>query len=75
MKLMIVLLAIAFGVWLWRSRRPPPSQTTPRRRAGTIVALEMTRCDVCGLHLPLTDAQRTRRGTYCSVEHRRQREG
>lgn len=74
MKLLIVLLAIAFGIWMWRSRRPPPP-ASPRGRPNRKAIAEMTRCAACGLHLPLADAVRTARGDYCSVEHRRQLEG
>lgn len=74
MKALIVLLAIALGIWLWRSRRPPPppKSAPPRGRKGVA---EMTRCAACGLHFPLADAERSARGNYCSVEHRRQIEG
>lgn len=75
MKFLIVLLAIALGIWLWRSRRPPPPQAPPRRSAAKTGPAEMTRCAVCGVHLPLADAQRSTRGIYCSVEHQRQIEG
>ncbi|KQP14172.1 PP0621 family protein [Pseudorhodoferax sp. Leaf267] len=75
MKLLIVILAIAVGIWLWRSRRPPPQAAPPRKRPAGKAVAEMTRCAVCGLHLPLADAERSARGTYCSVEHRRQIEG
>ncbi|KQP48671.1 PP0621 family protein [Pseudorhodoferax sp. Leaf274] len=72
MKFLIVLLVVAFGIWLWRSRRPPPP-ARPRGRAGQ--PAEMARCAACGLHLPLADAERSARGVYCSKEHRRQIEG
>lgn len=72
MKFLILLLVLAFGVWLWRSRRPPPP---PRQPRGTGQPAEMTRCAACGLHLPLADAERGRQGIYCSKEHRRQIEG
>ncbi len=72
MKFLIVLLVVAVGPWLWRSRRPPPP-VRGAPRAGN--PAEMVRCEACGLHLPLADAQRSRRGTYCSEEHRRQVEG
>ncbi|WP_326533487.1 PP0621 family protein [Pseudorhodoferax sp.] len=73
MKFLIVLLVVAFGIWLWRSRRPPPPAGKPRSRNG--LPAEMVRCAVCGLHLPLADAERSPRGVYCSKEHRRQIEG
>ncbi|CAN7394394.1 PP0621 family protein [Pseudorhodoferax sp. LjRoot39] len=73
MKFLIVLLVVAFGVWLWRSRRPPPPPAKPRAR--NALPAEMVRCAACGLHLPLADAERSPRGVYCSKEHRRQIEG
>ncbi len=76
MKLLLVLVVVAFGIWLWRSRRPPPPAAP---RAGKSAAkggtAEMVRCAACGLHLPLADAERSAKGLYCSVEHRRQIEG
>ena len=74
MKWMLVLLVVLFGVWLWRSRRPPPPPTR-RARGKPQDPAEMVSCAVCGLHLPLADAERSARGVYCSVEHRRQIEG
>lgn len=71
MKVLVVLLVVAFGIWLWRSRRPPPPPGKPRLGRPA----EMVRCDACGLHLPLADAERSARGVYCSKEHRRQIEG
>lgn len=73
MKFLIVLAVVAFGIWLWRSRRPPPPPAKPRSRANQ--PAEMARCATCGLHLPLADAERSPRGVYCSKEHRRQIEG
>ncbi|KQP16191.1 PP0621 family protein [Pseudorhodoferax sp. Leaf265] len=73
MKFLIVLLVVAFGVWLWRSRRPAPPPAKPRAR--NALPAEMVRCAACGLHLPLADAERSPRGVYCSKEHRRQIEG
>lgn len=76
MKFLIVLLVVAFGIWLWRSRRPPPPPRPPRQsRNGNGQPAEMVRCAACGLHLPLADAERSPRGVYCSKEHRRQIEG
>jgi uncharacterized protein len=71
MKLLVVLLVVLFGVWLWRSRRladkrPPP----PPARPAAMVA-----CDVCGVHLPQADALTSTTGVtgvYCSPAHRQQ---
>lgn len=73
MKFLTILLVVAFGIWLWRSRRPPPPPGKPRSRVSQ--PAEMARCAACGLHLPLADAERSPRGVYCSKEHRRQIEG
>lgn len=71
MKLLIVLLAVLFGVWLWRSRRLAERPLKPRRPA----ALQnMVTCRVCGLHLPSTEAVTTTRGVYCDDAHRQQAE-
>lgn len=69
MKLLVLLLVVLFGLWLWRSRRPPAAPRPPREKPP---AAEMVRCAVCGLHLPQADAQLTSRGAYCGVEHRQQ---
>ncbi len=71
MKLLIVLLAVLLGVWLWRSRRvsaqrptTPPPQELPA----------MVPCQVCGVLLPHTEALTTARGVYCGLAHRKQAE-
>ena len=71
MKLLVVLLAILLGVWLWRSRRlqdkrtaaPPPK-----------VLQNMVPCQVCGVLLPQNEALTTAHGVYCSPIHRTQAE-
>lgn len=75
MKFLLVVLVIAFGLWLWRSgRQPPPAPPAPRTPRGQAPA-DMVRCAVCGVHLPRIDAEQGDRGVYCSHEHRRQIEG
>ncbi|WP_367848715.1 PP0621 family protein [Rhodoferax sp. WC2427] len=69
MKLLIVLLAVLLGVWLWRSRRPPAKPSKP-----TQALQEMVPCKVCGLLLPQTEALTTAHGVYCSPAHRAQAE-
>ena len=70
MKLLIVLLAVLLGVWLWRSRRPsskPPKPSKPTLQ-------EMVPCQVCGVLLPHTEALTTAHGVYCGPAHRAQAE-
>jgi uncharacterized protein len=73
-KLLIVLLAVLAGVWLWRRGR---QRTGPpvRGRPGPGQALPMVRCAHCGVHLPGQDAVRGSQGSYCTVAHRREAEG
>ncbi len=71
MKLLVVLLVVLFGVWLWRSRRladktPPPPQ--PK------VLPNMVACQVCGVLLPPSEALTTAHGVYCSAAHRTEAE-
>lgn len=74
MKLLVVLLAVLAGVWLWqRGRRLKHSDQQPRKAArGT---LPMIRCTRCGIHVPGDEVVAGRRGSYCSVTHRREAEG
>lgn len=75
MKLLIVLLAVLAGVWLWRQRRsvPPPGAST--RSSRPAAPQEMAQCAHCGLHLPRDEALAGRHGVYCSAAHRQQAEG
>jgi uncharacterized protein len=77
-KLIIVLLAVALGIWLWRNGRV--DHRKERKNAAENAAKEaqkrlpqnMVRCDVCGLHLPEADALRSPQGVYCSQQHLQQ---
>jgi uncharacterized protein len=76
MKTLLILLAIAAGVRLWkRSRRISASgPNTPTR----VVAdpQPMLRCARCGVHLPASNTVAGRKGrAYCCLAHRRQVEG
>ncbi|QTD44799.1 ATP-binding protein [Ottowia testudinis] len=48
MKLLIVLLAVLAGVWLWKRGRRLSQPPRPRQGA----ALPMVRCQRCGMHVP-----------------------
>ncbi len=79
MKFLLVLLVVLFGVWVWRNNRtrddedasPPPPRPAKKSEPQ---AIEMVRCDHCGVHLPGTDGVQGRRGIYCSAKHRGQAE-
>lgn len=77
MKLLIVLLAVLAGVWLWRQGRrvPPPHPPTARPTRAAAQPKEMAQCAQCGLHLPRDEALAGKHGLYCSAAHRQQAEG
>lgn len=73
MKLLLVLLALAAGVWLWRSGRPAAQ---PLRRPGPAKASSqaMVPCRHCGVHVPQNEAIAGAQGVYCSAAHRQSAE-
>jgi uncharacterized protein len=78
MKLVLVLVVLMVGIWLFKSSRrttkevKPPESPRPGKPA--VGALDMVRCRQCELHLPRTDAIEGKQGVYCSLEHRKQAE-
>ena len=72
MKLLILLLAVLAGVWLWRRGR---RAHRPMQRGGDTRTLPMVRCARCGTHVPGHEAVAGRRGSYCTSAHRRESEG
>lgn len=74
MKLLILLLAILAGVWLWqRGRRL--ERTRDETRRDDAQTLPMVRCARCGMHVPGNEVVSGRQGSYCSAQHRRESEG
>ncbi|MDO5290718.1 MAG: PP0621 family protein [Pseudomonadota bacterium] len=71
-KLLVLLLAVLAGVWLWRRGQRARQARRTGRRMG---ALPMTRCAHCGMHVPVNEAVPGQRGSYCSAAHRRDSEG
>lgn len=74
MKFLLVLVVVLIGFWVWRSSRE--ARKPPRARSGPdgTRAIEMVRCDVCGVHCPKTDALAGKLGVYCTAQHRSQAE-
>ena len=76
--LLVVVLALAVGWLLARSRRskkgPPPESPAPERRAkgdALPATTAMLACAHCHVHLPQDDALFDVAGRpYCSAEHR-----
>jgi uncharacterized protein len=83
LKIFIFLLAVLFGVWLWRRNRlnalkekqnHKPDNASSQGNAYAKDALQepsaMHACDQCGVHLPESDMVKGRAGRYCSESHR-----
>jgi uncharacterized protein len=79
LKILIFLLAVLFGVWLWRrnrlsaqNRRAQQPEKTPPQDAQAPSALQpspMLSCKHCGIHMPETDMVKGKAGVYCSQAH------
>ncbi len=72
MKLLVVLLAVLLGVWLWRSKRVAAKRPPPGKPSTALQ--NMLPCKVCGVLLPATEALTTAHGSYCGPAHQRQAE-
>lgn len=69
--LVLLVLAVAYGLWRSKTRRPPPSaanRATQAPRTPTAVQA-MVECAHCGLHLPQSDALAQGRLHYCCSAH------
>jgi uncharacterized protein len=81
LKIFIFLLAVLFGVWLWRRNRLNALQEKQQDKSHTAASQvnakvdlqepsAMHACDHCGVHLPEPDMVKGRAGRYCSESHR-----
>jgi uncharacterized protein len=77
MKFVLVVAALLFGFWVWRSgRRGEPPRAGPGAASGPAQPQDMVQCPVCSVHLPRGEAVTGRDGAlYCSAEHRLRIEG
>lgn len=73
MKFLLVLAVVLIAFWIWRSSR---AAQKPPQRPGTdpTKAIEMVRCDVCGVHCSKADSVVGKLGVYCTPQHRNQAE-
>lgn len=67
-RLFLVLVIVFVAVMLWRILH---SNIKARKRKKPSPALELIRCDYCGLHVQENKALRLRDRRYCSEEHMR----
>ena len=69
MKLLLVLLVVLVGVWLWRSNRRADPTLNRQKTKARPEPLDMVRCALCSVHVPAVDAVQGKKGTYCSSDH------
>ncbi len=74
MRLLLVLLVVLAGVWLWRSNRQARSEFAPKKPEPSPQTLEMVGCRLCSVHVALVDAVQGKKGLYCCFDHRQQAE-
>jgi uncharacterized protein len=84
LKFLIFLLAVLFGVWLWRKNRLRTLQEKQKKQAEnttkagpqaansqtSLQPSPMLACHHCGLHMPEPDMLKGQAGPYCSEAHR-----
>lgn len=63
--LVLLVLALAYGLWRNKTRRPSAAARTPAAPAQAMVE-----CAHCGLHLPQSDALSQGALHYCCSAHR-----
>lgn len=79
MKYLLITALVFVVFWLWRHNRQAErnqAAARPRNPSKPSTGItEMVACDVCHVHLPMTDALIGSKGIYCSDAHRRQAGG
>jgi uncharacterized protein len=80
MKYLLVMGFVLVVFWIWRHNREteqrdaaPAHRPAPAKTATAIT--EIVACEVCGVHLPKTEALIGNNGIYCSDAHQRQAGG
>ncbi len=63
--LVLLVLAVAYGLWRSKTRRPPPATVRP-----AAAPQAMVECAHCGLHLPRSEALAQGAQHYCCNAHR-----
>lgn len=69
MKFLLVILVVLVGIWLWRTNRQTGQKQNQKPSKAAPQPLEMVRCQLCSVHVPLADAIRGKNGSYCSTDH------
>jgi uncharacterized protein len=79
LKFLLFLLAILFGVWLWRrnrlndlkqgSQKTDGPQTPQDQSASVTQPSPMLACKHCGVHMPESEMFKGKNGVYCTPAH------
>jgi len=79
LKFLLFLLALLFGVWLWRRNRlndlkqgshKKDGQQTPQAQSPSVnQPRPMLACKHCGVHMPESDMFNGKQGVYCTPAH------
>ncbi len=74
MKFGLLVLLVLIGVLLWRNRQAPghPSEKSADKAGNEPV--DMVRCTLCSVHIPVADAFQGKNGPYCCADHRQHAE-
>lgn len=73
MKLLVLLVVLLLGVWMWRRGRAERASDVHGRARS--LPEPMACCARCGVHAPRDSMVSGRAGVYCCVAHRREAEG
>ena len=77
MKYLLVMALVLVVFWIWRHNREAerrdaaPARAPAPPKTGAAVT-EIVACEVCGVHLPKSEALIGNKGIYCSDAHRRE---
>jgi uncharacterized protein len=74
MRLLLVLLLVLFGIWLWRSNREARVGLKQEKPMAAQPPLDMVGCTLCSVHVAVVDAVQGRKGPYCCADHRQRAE-
>lgn len=69
MKFLLLILVVLAGIWLWRTKRLADPKLKRQQPPATATPLEMVRCTLCSVHIPLVDAVQGKQGPYCCTDH------